>query len=235
MTVVVTGGAGRIGSAIVQSLCQQGQSVLLQYHQSKDQAVALQEQWPHLVSLYACDLTKDGELQTFVEFARQGFTIGGLINNAGRFTKSDSSSVERLKMREHWELNTVAPVYLVQCLLESLKKNKGSVVNIVDNVSHTRPWPNYVGYATSKAALVAATRALAVQFAPDVRVNAVGPGLILDGELDSPEHQTLCKKIPMKRWGTPMEVAQTVLFLLQGPAYITGQVLCVDGGWGLSP
>lgn len=235
MTVIVTGGAGRIGSAIVQSLCQQGQSVLVQYHQSKDQAVALQEQWPSLVSLYSCDLTDEAELQNFIRFTNQEFSICGLVNNAGMFRCSQLSSKESLQLTKHWALNTVAPVYLVQGLLDSLRKNKGSVVNIVDNVSHKRPWPSYVGYAASKAALVAATRALAVQLAPDVRVNAVGPGLILDGDQDSLEYQALCKKIPMGRWGTPTEVAEAVVFLLQGPAYITGQVLCVDGGWGLSP
>ena len=235
MTVVVTGGAGRIGSAIVQSLCQQGQSVLVQYHQSKDQAVVLQERWPSLVSLYSCDLTNNEELQNFIRCINQEFSICGLINNAGMFKPSQLSSTESLQMTEHWSLNAVAPVYLVQGLFDSLRRNNGSVVNIVDNVSHKRPWPNYVGYAASKAALVAATRALAVQLAPDVRINAVGPGLILDGDQDSPEYQALCKKIPMRRWGTPTEVAETVLFLLQGPAYITGQVLCVDGGWGLSP
>ena len=90
------------------------------------------------------------------------------------------------------------------------------------------------GYAASKAGLLAVTRSLAVEMAPFVRVNAVGPGLILTSAQDSPEWQHLQAKIPMGRWGTPQEVAEAVLFLLLDSTYITGQLLCVDGGWRLS-
>ena len=116
-------------------------------------------------------------------------------------------------------------------LSQPLISSKGSIVNIIDNVSGTRPWPNHAGYAASKAGLLAVTRSLAVELAPNIRVNAVGPGLTLTSEQDSPEWQHLKAKIPMGRWGDPTEVAETVLFLLLGPSYITGQTFVC--GWRL--
>ena len=136
---------------------------------------------------------------------------------------------------EQLQLNTMVPLRLCHALRNQLQDSKGSIVNVVDNVSGSRPWPNHAGYAASKAGLLAITRSLAVELAPHIRVNAVGPGLILDSEQEEKEWSHLITKIPMKRRGTPEEVAETVLFLLFGPAYITGQLLCVDGGWSLSP
>ena len=235
MTIVVTGGAGRIGSAIVRLLCERGHAVIVQYYQSEHQARSLQEQWPDLVSLYRCDLLDSLAVQDFLEFLCGWEKIDGLINNAGLFERNpliDTWCSE--KVQHHLQLNTVVPLQLSHALRQLLTSSKGAIVNIVDNVSGTRPWPNHAGYAASKAGLLAVTRSLAVEMAPFVRVNAVGPGLVLVSEQDSPEWQHLQAKIPMGRWGTPQEVAETVLFLLLGPAYITGQLLCVDGGWGLS-
>ena len=93
---------------------------------------------------------------------------------------------------------------------------------------------NHAGYAASKAGLLAVTRSLAVEMAPLYTSECRWTRLVLVSEQDSPEWQHLQEKIPMGRWGTPQEVAETVLFLLLGPAYITGQLLCVDGGWRLS-
>ena len=236
MAIVVTGGAGRIGSAIVRLLCERGHAVIVQYYQSEHQARVLQEQWPNLVSLYQCNLLNSSAVQAFLEFLCELEQIDGLINNAGLFERNPLTDTWRAEMvQQHIQLNTIVPLQLIHGLRTSLKSSRGSIVNIVDNVSGTRPWPNHAGYAASKSGLLAVTRSLAVEMAPFVRVNAVGPGLILLSDQDSPEWQHLQAKIPMGRWGAPQEVAETVLFLLLGPAYITGQFLCVDGGWSLSP
>ena len=236
MAIVVTGGAGRIGSAIVRLLCERGQPVIVQYHQSENQARSLQRQWPNLVSLYQCDLLEPNAVPKFLTYLGKSEQIEGLINNAGLFERNPLTDTWREEfVQHHLHLNTVVPLQLINGLRQTLKSSKGSIVNIVDNTSGTRPWPNHAGYAASKAGLLAVTRSLAVEMAPDVRVNAVGPGLILASDQDSPKWQHLQAKIPMKRWGTPNEVAETVLFLLLDSTYITGQLLCVDGGWSLSP
>lgn len=236
MTVVITGGAGRIGSAIAQALCEHNIPVIVQFHQSLDQAQSLQNMWPDLVSLYQCDLYKTEDTENFVSFLRQQTSIRGLVNNAGCFHRNPlGQSWEALVDERQVHLNTLIPLRLCQELKSVLEENQGSVVNVVDNVSGVTPWPNHAGYAASKAGLLAITRSLAVELAPTIRVNAVGPGLILESEADSPEWQHLTSKIPMGRWGAPKEVADTVYFLLFGPRYITGQVISVDGGWGLAP
>lgn len=235
MTIVVTGGAGRIGSAIVQVLCQQGHHVSLQYHESQNQAEAIQQQWPDLVSLYPCNLLDSDALLGFQTQVLSYRTVHGLINNAGVFIRNPLDEWSEDVDERHWRLNTRVPLNLIQAFTPSLREASGTIVNLVDNVSSTKPWPNHAGYAASKAGLLAITRSLAVELAPHIRVNAVGPGLILNSKDDFPEWHHLCQKIPMKRWGTPKEVADTVVFLLLGPAYITGQVLYVDGGWRLAP
>ena len=236
MAIVVTGGAGRIGSAIVRLLCERGHSVIVQYYQSEHQARSLQEQWPNLVSLYQCNLLDPIAIEKCLEFLHGQSSIEGLINNAGIFERNpltETWGVE--KVQQHLQLNTIVPLQLSHALRQPLIHSKGAIVNIIDNVSGSRPWPNHAGYAASKAGLLAVTRSLAVEMAPFIRVNAVGPGLILASDQDSLEWQHLQAKIPMGRWGTPQEVAETVLFLLLGPSYITGQLLCVDGGWNLAP
>jgi pteridine reductase len=234
MAIVVTGGAGRIGSAIVQSLCEQGQTVILQFHTSENQARQLQSKWPDLVSLYECNLLQEEQLQSFLEFL-DSQVVSGLINNAALFERNPLDAEWSLEIEQRQiQLNTLVPLRLCQRLRPSLQNQQGAIVNVVDNVSGLKPWPNHAGYAASKAGLLAITRSLAVEFAPFIRVNAVGPGMVLDGALDSPEWQKLCAKIPMQRWGEPKEVAETIVFLLLRGTYITGQILCVDGGWNIA-
>lgn len=236
MTVVITGGAGRIGSAIVRVLCDRNIPVIVQFHQSIDQAQSLKNRWPDLVSLYQCDLNEVAETEGFVSFLHQQPAIRGLVNNAGCFHRNPlGNSWTSTLVEQHLHLNTLIPLTLCQELKSTLGANQGSIVNVVDNVSGATPWPNHAGYAASKSALLAITRSLSVELAPAIRVNAVGPGLILDSEQDSPDWQHLISKIPMQRWGSPKEVAETVYFLLFGPAYITGQLISVDGGWSLAP
>ena len=236
MSIVVTGGAGLIGTAIVRLLCERGYNVIVQYCQSENQARSLQTQWPHLVSLFQCDLLLPDEFKRFTHFLQVQKHIHGLINNAGLFIKNPlTGSWQPETDLMQLQLNTMIPLQLCQALRKQLQESNGSIVNIVDNVSGSKPWPNHAGYAASKAILLAITRSLAVELAPHIRVNAVGPGLILDSQQEEQKWSHLIAKIPMGRRGTPEEVAEAVLFLMLGPAYITGQLVCVDGGWSLSP
>ena len=236
MAIVVTGGAGLIGTAIVRLLCERGHSVILQYRRSENQAKSLQMQWPHLVSLFQADLLLPDDVTRFVDVLHRQKQIHGLINNAGLFIRNPLT--ETWQPETEWmqiQLNTLIPLRLCHALRNQLEQSSGAIVNVVDNVSGLKPWPNHAGYAASKAGLLAITRSLAVELAPHIRVNAVGPGLIIDSEQGEQQWSHLIAKIPMERCGTPTEIAETVLFLMFGPAYITGQLLCVDGGWSLSP
>ena len=111
----------------------------------------------------------------------------------------------------------------------------GSVINLIDNASGRGDWPELSHYCASKAALLSVTRSLAQELAPNIRVNAVGPGAILFQEWESEERRSsIMESIPMGRQGEVEEIAATVLFLASGPNYITGQIIDVDGGWSLS-
>jgi pteridine reductase len=106
----------------------------------------------------------------------------------------------------------------------------GSIVNVPD-IAGTRPFPHHTHYCMSKAALEMLTRSLAIELAPAIRVNAVAPGAILFPEYyDEAKRASVLRRIPMAREGSVHEFAQAVVFLLLGPAFVTGQTLAVDGG-----
>ena len=234
MRILVTGGARRIGAGLVNHFCRQGHTVVVHYNQSHTAALKLQEKWGERVLLLQADLSKDVGVANIVEQLQSRFEyLDAIVNNAAVFQRQVINEVRSADLTKMWSVNAVAPIQLIQGTLDLLKKGHGAVVNMVDNVSHTRPWPNHSAYAASKAALVAITRSLAIELAPDIRVNGVGPGLIYLE--DSSQWSHLVRNIPMGRMGTVDEIAACVEFLLFGPEYITGQVLNVDGGWSLTP
>ena len=115
-----------------------------------------------------------------------------------------------------------------------LAAGAGSIVNVTD-ISAERPWRGYAHYCASKAALVSLTKSLALEWAPAIRVNAVAPGAVLPpDDLSAEERARLAEAVPQKRLGTPEDVAEAVAFLAAGPAYVTGQILAVDGGRSIS-
>ena len=110
------------------------------------------------------------------------------------------------------------------------KQPGGSIINVTD-ISAERPWRGYAHYCASKAALLSLTKSLALEWAPEIRVNAIAPGAVLLPEGSSAEEVArLEAAIPAGRLGAPEDVAETAVFLAGGPAYVTGQVIAVDGG-----
>ena len=127
---------------------------------------------------------------------------------------------------------TVAPLFLTQAAAPHLRATRGAVVNITD-IHAERPLAAYPLYCAAKAGLLGLTRALAIELAPEVRVNAVAPGYIdtkMNAHLSEDEKKALCEEIPLGRAGTPAEVAAGVRFLAESP-YITGETLVISGGW----
>lgn len=234
MVILVTGGARRIGAGLVNHFCHQGHTVILHYNHSEQEAFELQKQWGEKVLLFQGDLCSPSTIQALVHTIQVHFeALDCIVNNASIFERHRMANTTDAVLEQTMQINALVPIQLLRSLLPLLHKGQGTVVNMVDNASHIRPWPNHVAYAMSKSALVAATRSLAVELAPDIRVNAVGPGLI---RLDNhPNEEALIAKIPMARMGTVQEIVDTVEFLLFGPRYITGQVIVVDGGWSVAP
>ena len=234
MIILVTGGAQRIGAGLVNHFCHQGHTVVLHYNLSEQKAFELQNKWGSKVFLFQGDLSISATITELMEVIRKQFgTLDCIVNNASIFRRATIEETTDDLLAQTMAINAVAPTQIIRGALSMLQQGLGSVVNMIDNASHTRPWPYHVAYGMGKSALVAATRSMAVELAPDIRVNAVGPGLIqLDNTL---KEESLVSKIPMSRMGTVQEIVETVDFLLFGPRYITGQVLLVDGGWSIAP
>ena len=239
---LVTGGAQRIGRAICRNLANNGCVVFIHYKSSHKEAVSLQaelEQNGNIVHIVQADLSKEESIVSMIqEIESKTGRLDYLVNNAAVFPRASLTDITEQLSQDTWKINCFAPQFIIQQSLHLLQKGgteaPGAVVNVVDNCSADRPWPNYSSYAASKAGLIAITRSLAVELAPTVRVNAVGPGVIIFHSAEPQAlKQRILKKIPMQRLGTAEEIAQTVQFLLLGPNYITGQIIKVDGGWSI--
>lgn len=233
---LVTGGAKRLGREICLSLARGGACLLIHYRKSRREAEELAEQirrmgkkaWP-----IGCDLSLEGSWQTLLEESLQkAGRIDYLINSASSFRKSEIWEVSSKEFFQEIFLNAFSPFFLARRFARKLSQEgrKGCVVNILDSaILHF--CPERAAYHLSKQILLLLTRSSALAFAPSVRVNAVAPGPVLPPEGESSSYLTeRSKELPLKRAGTPEDVAQSVLFLLRSD-FITGQVIFVDGGY----
>lgn len=154
-----------------------------------------------------------------------------LVNNAGTFETAALESISVEQWDTMFETNTRGPFLMAQAAHQHLKAAKGRIVNI-GSLGGRHPWSTHAHYCTSKAALHMLTQTMAKAFAPEISVNCVAPGMVVNGEVD-PGYEHFAHKTPMRRNATPSDVAEAVMFFSQGPHFITGQVLGVDGGLGL--
>ena len=232
---LVTGAARRIGRAIALDLADAGHDVAVHFHRSDAAAEAL---CAELVgrgvraAAFRADLTRAAEVTGLAGSVVDAFGgVDVLVNNASAFhaTPLEATGGEALAadLRLFLAVHVEAPLWLTHALLPGLRERRGAVVNVGDAAALR---PGYIPYTVSKAALRHLTRALARELAPDVRVNGVAPGAILP-PAGAPEGtaERLAERIPSGRLGTPEEVAAAVRFLATGPAFVSGQVLAVDG------
>jgi len=154
-----------------------------------------------------------------------------LVNNAGLF---ESAALESLPV-EQWDAmfatNTRAPFLVGQAAYPHLRKAAGRIVNI-GSLGGTHPWATHAHYCTSKAALHMLSQTMAKAWAPEISVNCVAPGMIVQGEVGE-AYVHFAQRTPMRRNGTAEDVAEAVMFFATGPHFITGQLMAVDGGLGL--
>ena len=234
--VIVTGAARRVGAAIARRLHAGGARVLLHYRGGEDDAAALEQELNAARADSAhrmkCDLLAPIAPKALIDAALQRFErLDLLVNNASAFFPTAVGEIEL----GHWEdlvgSNLRAALFLAQEAAPHLAKSGGSIVNITD-IHAVRPLKGYVVYNVAKAGLAALTHTLALELAPAVRVNAVAPGAIAwpeDGQFDPAERERIVAHTPLRRIGTPEDIAQAVHFLASAP-FVTGQELAVDGG-----
>ncbi len=235
---LITGGARRVGAEIARTLHAQGMDLVIHYRASKDDAhalkVELEKRRPHSVSLVQGDLLKVAQLDAIVEEAvAAAGRLDALVNNASSFYPTQVGTATERQWDDLVGTNLRAPFFLSQAAWPHLRKSHGVIVNIAD-IHGERPIKRYPIYSAAKAGLVMLTKSLARELAPEVRVNAIAPGTIMwpegEAEVDEVQKQEMLARIPLKRTGTPSDIARTALFLIRDATYVSGQVIAVCGG-----
>lgn len=235
--VLVTGGAKRVGAAIVRRLHREGADVMLHYRGSEREANALRSELnaarENSVALVQADLLDLAGLAEIVRNAVNRFDrLDALVNNASTFFPTPVGEMTQATWESLIGTNLRAPLFLSQAAAPHLRKTNGAIVNITD-IHAERPLKNYVIYSIAKAGLAGLTRSLARELGPEVRVNGVAPGPIAwpeDGSFDEVARQRVVSNTILRRTGDPDDIARAVHYLIAEAPYVTGQIIAVDGG-----
>ncbi|PPQ30984.1 SDR family oxidoreductase [Rhodopila globiformis] len=231
---LVTGGAQRLGGAMVRALAQAGFDVAVHYHASEVEAEQRCDEVRALgrrAVILKADLATEAEVEPLITAATAALgPLGVLINNASRFEWEEWTDATRATWDSHIEPNLRAPFVLTQAFARALPDDaQGVVINMLDQ----RVWsltPHFVSYTVSKAALWALTQTMALALAPRIRVNAIGPGPALPSPRQTPaQFARQAASTPLRHGTSPDEVARAMLAILSLPA-MTGQMIALDGG-----
>ena len=236
-TVLVTGAAKRVGRSIARELHAAGANIVVHYREAVGAAETLVSELnaarPESACCFRADLLDCQALPGLVEYALERFQrLDALVNNASSFFPTPLASIDLAAWDDLMGSNLKAPLFLAQAAAPHLKEAHGAIVNITD-IHAERPLAGFPLYCAAKAGLLGLTRALAIELAPEVRVNAVAPGPILwpdDTSFDNEARDHIIDHTLLKRAGSPQDIARTVRFLLNDAPYVTGQVINVDGG-----
>jgi pteridine reductase len=230
---LVTGAGRRVGRAIALALGRRGMRVVVHYNASRagaDETARAIAADGGDAAVESADLVRPGAPEALVDrvIARQG-ALDVLVNSAAVMLRTPVGEVRLEEWDAMFALNVRAPFFLTQHAAPALRRARGTVVNIAD-LAAFESWPAYVPHGMTKAAVVQMTRALAKALSPEVRVNAVAPGVVLlpEGWTEA-DAERLRSTTPLARLGSPEDVAQAVVFLLEAD-YVTGEVIRVDGG-----
>ena len=235
-TVFITGGAKRIGASMANYFHERNYKVVFHYNKSEKEAEnlsrELNEKEADSCFTIQSDFSSQESIESTVnEFYKVSKEINVLINNASSFYPTPIQNATEEQWNDLLDTNITTPLFLIKGFKEGLKRTKGSVINISDSLA-PRGIKNFSLYSSAKGALETLTKSLAKELAPEVRINAVAPGIILwpeNGEIDEEQQKNILKNVDLGRAGNPMDISSAVYFLT-GANYITGQTLRVDGG-----
>src|ERR1700758_4305937 len=222
-TALVTGAAKRIGRSLALALAAEGADVAITYRNSEGEAqdtvAAIGEYGGRAMAVY-CDLADPACVRTAVDATLEELSrIDLLVNNAGMFETLPLESITVAQWDSMLNTNTRGPFLMAQAAHAELKRREGRIVNI-GSLGGLHPWATHGHYCVSKAAVHMLTQTMAKAWAPEISVNCVAPGMIVNGEVD-PSYEHFVEKTPMRRNGTPDDVAAAVLFFATGPKFIT--------------
>ena len=237
-TAIITGAAKRIGAAITRELHNMGMDVIIHFNKSdaaaSQLAKELNDHRPHSAHIFQANLAQPESSDALVKFALAvNNRIDVLINNASAFFSTDLENTSIADWDNMMDVNLKAPFYLAKAATPHLVATGGCIINLSD-IYAGRPLKNYFLYCISKSGLNMLTRALALELAPSVRVNAIAPGAIFWHENTSEnDKKVILEKVPMNKTGTAEDIARAVRYLVDSANYTTGQILVIDGGRSL--
>jgi NAD(P)-dependent dehydrogenase (short-subunit alcohol dehydrogenase family) len=241
-TAIVTGASGQLGSAIALCLGRMGMNCLCHYHTHADRAdetvAAIQSLGPKAVAV-AADLVSVETAALLMSEAKKLGPVRVIVNSASIFKRQPIGTISESEASRVLDVNLTAPMRLCNEFAGYLKQegidwaneqdSLAAILNLVD-VAGVKPWGEYSPYCASRAGLIGLTKSLAKELAPAVTVNAIAPGIVTwPGKMDPSEEQKQLEMIPAGRFGEPKDITRTIKFLLAND-YITGQVICIDGG-----
>lgn len=234
-TAFITGAGVRIGSAVARALARAGYDLALHANRSVEPLEALSMELQALgrkVSRYTADLSDPRGVEELGARVRTDHpALDIVVHNAGLYESVAFESITREQYQTMLAVNLDAPFFLTQALLPSLRAAAQPLVVHLTDIGGERAVSHFAHYSVSKAALIMLTRALAVELAPHVRVNAVSPGVAAFPEsFNASAREAVLQHIPMGREGNVEDIARVVVFLAREAPYITGQVVAVDGG-----
>lgn len=233
--VWVTGSAQRLGRAMALDLARRGADLVVHYNNSEAEARATAAEIEALgrrALVVQADLTQVEQIKRLVGEIERGLgRLDALVNSAANFIRVPLGEINERIYDLSLDTNLKGPTF---CALEAAKliraSGGGKIVNFADWAGF-RPYKNYLPYLLAKGGIITLTHALALELAPEIAVNAVAPGPVLPPPDSTEEFKAMMiRQVPLQRLGSPEDITATVAFLLEGSDYITGQIICVDGG-----
>jgi pteridine reductase len=236
-TVLITGGARRLGAAMARALHAAGANIVIHHLTSTQEAAALvailnEARAASAIAVQA-DLLDVARLPALIEAAVARFgRLDILINNASTFYATPIGEISGGQFDDLIGTNFRAPLFLSQAAAPQLRRQRGLILNMVD-IHGMKPLKNYPAYSSAKAALIMLTKSLARELAPEVRVNGIAPGPVLfPADVDDDMQAQIIDKTLLKRAGEPQDIGKAALYFASMAPYVTGQILAVDGGRG---
>jgi pteridine reductase len=231
-TILVTGSGVRLGRYIAITLAKAGANILLHYNTSAKFAEETAGDIQALgakVTILQADLSNLREASSLMDLARKQGPVFGIVHNAAIFEPLRLADVTPENWQKHMDINLASPFFISQAFFNGLgQEDHGRIIMMLDWRA-LRPGVDHLPYTISKAGLAALTQTLALSMAPRVTVNGIALGAILPPAEDVSADKII-QPVPMKRWATLDELGQTILFLMGGPEYITGEIIHLDGG-----
>ena len=238
-TILITGAAKRIGREMALSFFSKGWDIVIHYNGSKEEAEALADKMNFERSNSAmtaqANLDNANEVTQLVEKTlSKNSRIDALINNASTFYPTPIGTFTEENWNALMGSNLKAPLFLIQSFHKELEKNKGFIINVTD-INVDKALVNHSIYLAAKSGLQTLTKSLAKELAPNIRVNAIAPGAILEPpnvEWTTEQKNNIINAVPMKRMGTEKDIVDAAIYLSEAK-YVTGQILNIDGGKSL--